>query len=207
MSILQLEGAYENELAATGEFNPNAPKTALRLPSGQRLVLSTETLLRALAGEETFTEPSPAAAVAPAVPLRSGVPEVTGQSADAIGEMSDQVIPLLAEQLVVGKTNVETGRLRLRRSTEERTETVTVPLTEVRWEVEHVPVGKNVDTQPDIRQVGDTTIFPLVEEKLVVTRELWLREEVHVRKVSTTVEKSAEFAVKQDVLIETRTAE
>jgi stress response protein YsnF len=62
-----------------------------------------------------------------------------------------------------------------------------------------------VPERPEMRQVGEVTIFPLVEERLVVTRELFLREEVHVRKVTSVVEKSAQFPLKRDVLVETRT--
>jgi stress response protein YsnF len=198
MSILNLEGAYENELAATGEFNPQAPKTALMLPSGQRVVLPTEVLLQALqggvaarAGEEVAPVTDGAATV--------GVDE--GVRREGVGE---QVIPLVEEEMVVGKAVVETGRVRVRRETEEVVQKVSVPLANVSWEVEHVPVERLVEGQPEIRQVGDTTIFPLVEERVVMKRELWLREEVHVRRVVSTVEKSAEFPVKRDVLVEER---
>ncbi len=197
MSILNLEGAYENELAATGEFNPQAPKTALMLPNGQRLVLPTEVLL---AG---FT------------PLKGGEKEsvVTGggrvrervEAPPVNAPGSDTVIPLVEEQIKVGKKQVETGRVRLRRETEEHVQAVSVGLATVNWEVEHVPVNQVVESQPEVRQVGETLIFPLVEERMVVRRELWLREEVHVRKVTSTVEKTAEFPVKRDVLVEDRT--
>src|SRR5579875_1789458 len=123
MSILHLEGAYENELAASGEFNPQAPKTALMLPSGKRIVLPTEVLLRAMdatplgdgqeeAQEEQTREPDAHASTLPA------------------SEDNEAVIPLVAEQIRVGKEQVETARVRLHRQTEERTETVTVPLTD-----------------------------------------------------------------------------
>ncbi len=198
MSILQLEGAYENELAATGEFNPQAPKTALMLPSGQRIVLPTELLLGAINGQTIVSQ-----AVQPELSTRQ---DVTPPSAD-VGNSRDRVIPLIAEELAVGKAQVETGRVRVRRETEEHVQTVTVPLTDVRWEVEHIPIDQVVETQPEIRQVGDTIVFPMVEERMVVRRELWLREEVHVHKVSSTTEKSADFSVKRDVLVESRTGE
>src|SRR5579875_3476759 len=98
MSILHLEGAYENELAATGEFNPQAPKTALMLPSGQRIVLPTEVLLEALRGS--------------GVPAGEAVREsVPGDSSERAGVTvaameqgaGEAVIPLVAEQLAVGK--------------------------------------------------------------------------------------------------------
>lgn len=211
MSILQLEGAHENELAATGEFHPNAPKTALRLPSGQRIVLPTEVLLAAMGRAEGTAENGerPEAIQARMDAARADVTaegsrERSAIATDAAGENREQVIPLVEEQLVVGKTEVETGRVKVRRETEEYVQTVNVPLTDVRWEVEHVPVDQRVDAQPEMRQVGDTIIFPLVEERLVVTRELWLREEVHVRRIKSTVEKSADFSLKRDVLVEER---
>ncbi len=203
MSILQLEGAYENELAATGEFNPNAPKTALMLPSGQRLVLPTEVLLRALEGRPAEDA---ALSVPVAEPLAAVQEEKLAAPTPAVAG-GEQVISLVAEAMHVAKAQVETGRVRVRRETEEHLETVNVPLTDVRWEIEHVPVEQKVAAQPEIRQVGETIIFPLVEERMVVTRELWLKEEVHVRKVMSTVEKSTEFSLKRDVLVESRTGE
>jgi uncharacterized protein (TIGR02271 family) len=195
MSLLHLEGAYENELATTGEFNPQAPKTALMLPSGQRVVLPTEVLLEALTAGRVSKEAKLEVENGNVAPHPEARANVSGEEA---------VIPLTEEQLQVSKTTVETGRVRYRRQTEEHLETVSVPLADVRWEVEHVPVGQVVEAQPEIRQVGDTIVFPLVEERLVVKRELWLREEVHVHKVKSVVEKSAEFPVKRDVLVEER---
>lgn len=191
MSILKLEGAYENELAATGEFNAQAPRTALMLPNGQRVVLPTEVLLAGL-GVTPRHEPEETYAGRP-MPV-----------ADDDGKTTEAVIPLVEERIEVGKREVETARVRLRRETEEHVQTVSVALANVSWDVEHVPIDQVVETQPEIRQVGDTIIFPLVEEPMVVKRELWLREEVHVRKVTSTVEKTAEFPVKRDVLVESR---
>lgn len=196
MSILNLEGAYENELAATGEFNPQAPKTALMLPGGQRLVLPTEVLLQALQAGDVVAHKGEAP-----VPVADGA-GVAAADVARHQDVGEQVIPLVEEQMVVGKAVVETGRVRVRRETEEVVQKVSVPLANVSWEVEHVPVEQLVEAQPEIRQVGETTIFPLVEERVVVKRELWLREEVHVRKVVSTVEKSAEFPVKRDRLVE-----
>ncbi len=200
MSILNLKGAHENELAASGEFNPQAPRTALMLPSGQRVVLPTEVLLAALAGTTAGGDATEY------LPSQARTERVAEASATRGVDAEGQVISLVAEEILVGKAQTETGRVRVRRETKEHVQTVSVPLTEVRWEVERVPVEQVVEAQPEIRQAGETIIFPLVEERLVVKRELWLREEVHVRKVTSVVEKSADFPVKRDVLVEERTA-
>ena len=209
MSILNLEGAHQNELAATGEFNPQAPTTVLTLPSGQRVVVPTELLLHpSTSRAETAADRDESEAT------RTGVSPAAGRdtrdTANAAGNQqhraaaNDTVIPLVAEEMLVGKAQVETGRVHLRRETQEQVQTVSVPLANVSWEIEHVPMDQIVEAQPEIRQVGETIIFPLVEERMVVKRELWLREEVHVRKVTSVVEKSADFPVKRDVLVEQR---
>ena len=42
------------------------------------------------------------------------------------------------------------------------------------------PCERIVNERPAVRQQGDTTIYSVVEEQLVVTRQLMLREEIHV---------------------------
>ncbi|CAM4173807.1 DUF2382 domain-containing protein [Paracoccus yeei] len=46
-----------------------------------------------------------------------------------------------------------------------------------------VPIDRRIDTIPDVVTEGEVTIIPVVEERLVVTRELYLREEIHVRRI------------------------
>ena len=48
-----------------------------------------------------------------------------------------------------------------------------------------MPSAQIVD-MPQTTTEGDLTIIPVVEERLVVTRELYLREEIHVRRVKQT---------------------
>lgn len=55
-------------------------------------------------------------------------------------------------------------------------------------EVERVPVDREVSAMPAIREEGDVTIVPVVEEILVVERRLRLKEELHIRKVRRTEE-------------------
>lgn len=115
-----------------------------------------------------------------------------------------QVIPLIEEQLVVSKRTVETGTVRLHKHTEERVEEVRVPLTEVRWQVEHVPVGRVVESAPGIRQEGDTTVYPVIEERLVVRREIVLVEEVRVTRGTATTQHESTYTLKREQITEDR---
>ena len=105
--------------------------------------------------------------------------------------MSDDretVVPLHRETASVGKRRVERGGARVTTTVREREEIVRQALEQEEVEVTRVPVGREVGERPEVRQEGDTTIIPLVEEVLVVERRLVLREEIHVRRGTRTVQ-------------------
>ena len=54
------------------------------------------------------------------------------------------------------------------------------PIACERVEIETIPAGRRIDTVPGVRQEGDTTIVPVVEEVLVVERRLMLRAEIRI---------------------------
>jgi uncharacterized protein (TIGR02271 family) len=99
-------------------------------------------------------------------------------------EQEVAVIPLSEERVSVTKHEVETGRLRIQISVEERQDAVPVELSHDEVEVERVPVNKAVSHLPSVRLEGSTTIIPVVEEVVVVEKRLILVEEIHVRRRS-----------------------
>ena len=101
-------------------------------------------------------------------------------------EMSDAdepAIPLLAEDITVARRSVAGDTVRIETSTCTRDHHVDEPLSHTRIQVERVPIGRTVAAVPAVREEGDTTILPVVEEVIVVERRLILKEEVHVRRV------------------------
>ena len=50
-------------------------------------------------------------------------------------------------------------------------------------EIERVPIGRQIEAIPPVRQEGDTTILSVVEETLVIERRLILKEEIHIRRL------------------------
>jgi uncharacterized protein (TIGR02271 family) len=99
-------------------------------------------------------------------------------------EQEVAAIPLAEERVTVTKREVETGRLRVQVSVEERQDAVPVELSHDEVEVERVPVGKAVSHLPSVRLEGSTTIIPVVEEVVVVEKRLILVEEIHVHRKS-----------------------
>jgi uncharacterized protein (TIGR02271 family) len=101
-------------------------------------------------------------------------------------ESDEEVIPLAAEELAVARRTVETGRLRVARITHEREQLVDEMLARETAEISRVPIGREVETMPAVREEDGITIIPIVEEVLVVERRLFLKEEVRIRRARTT---------------------
>jgi uncharacterized protein (TIGR02271 family) len=114
-------------------------------------------------------------------PLRAG-----DATRSEIKESDTKTLQLFAEDLSVAKEVLETGRVRVSTRTREIEALVDENLARERVEIERVPMGRQIHAAPEVRQVGDTTIVPVVEEVLVVERRLMLKEEIHIRRVRRT---------------------
>lgn len=93
-------------------------------------------------------------------------------------------IPVVEEELKLGREAVETGRVEVRTVPEERTETVTQALLKTDVLVERVPREEEIDAIPPVRDEGDTIVVPVVEERLV--KKLFLIEEVRLSRRAST---------------------
>ena len=87
---------------------------------------------------------------------------------------------------MVRKERVVTETVRLRKRVREEEEVLDVPVRTEAIEVERVPVGRWIDGPVDVRHEGDTTVYPVVEEVLVVEKRLRLVEEVRVSRRQET---------------------
>ncbi len=96
----------------------------------------------------------------------------------------DKVLQLHAERLDVRRRVRQTGEVRIAVKTLTRDQQVDEQLTRRDAQIEHVPVNRYVDEMPQVREEGETTIIPVVEEILV--RRLFLKEEIRVTRIDTT---------------------
>lgn len=97
-------------------------------------------------------------------------------------EQQTDVIPLVEERVSVGKETRLGDRVLVSTQTEAVQTSLAVELANVEVEVTRVPMNRKVDAMPEVLVEGDLTIVPVVEERIVVTRELYLVEEVHIRR-------------------------
>ena len=89
--------------------------------------------------------------------------------------------------------------------THEHEQLVDEALTHERVEIEHVPVGRAVDAVPPVREEGDTTIFPVMEEVVVVERRLVLKEEIRIRRLRSTERHQETVVLRTQDAVVTRT--
>jgi len=92
----------------------------------------------------------------------------------------DERIALAEEQLEVGTREVDRGRVRIRTKVDTREELVEAALRQDDVSVERVPIGRLLDAVPAVREEDGVLIVPVLEERLVVTKQLFLKEEVRV---------------------------
>ena len=113
-------------------------------------------------------------------------PKYEVPNAEVHHAIRETLIPLHAEELSVSKERVETGRVHVGTVTRTHDELVDEELANERVEIERIPLNKPIDAVPAVRQEGDVTIVPVVEEVLVTKRSLLLKEEIHIRRIHTT---------------------
>lgn len=95
-------------------------------------------------------------------------------------------LALAEETATVSKVDVTTGRVRVRLVNDSHEEAVRASLQSEAFEVSRVAIDRQVDAVPTIRTEGDLTIVPVLEEVLVVEKRLVLREEIHLRRRTST---------------------
>jgi uncharacterized protein (TIGR02271 family) len=99
-------------------------------------------------------------------------------------------MPVTQDALQVGKRVVDTGRgVRLHKTVSEHEQRVDVPLLHDELDIEHVAIGQVVaeSALPRTRYDGDTLVVPVLEEVLVVQKQMLLKEELRITRRRTQV--------------------
>jgi uncharacterized protein (TIGR02271 family) len=113
-------------------------------------------------------------------------------------EARQAVVPVIAEEIKVGKRTVESGRVQITKRVEEREEVVDQPLLKEEVEVQRVPINRPIEAPATIREEGDVTIIPVMEEVVVVERRLILKEELHIRRKRTQVRQPQRITLRSE---------
>jgi len=113
-------------------------------------------------------------------------------------DLGEIVVPLIAEEIVIGKKTVETGGVRVHKTVREDVQTIDEPIIREHLEVERVEVNRFVETAPAVRYEGDVMIVPVLEEVVVTQKRLLLREEVRLTKRREEISNVQEVTLRRE---------
>ena len=119
-------------------------------------------------------------------------------------QTKDLRIPLHVEEISVSRRETKKANVQVALVTGTREQLIDEELTHVRVEIERFSIDQTVEAVPPIRQEGDITIIPVVEEVVIVERRLVLKEEVRVRRVSTKEQHQETVVLRQQEAVVTR---
>jgi uncharacterized protein (TIGR02271 family) len=103
----------------------------------------------------------------------------------AESEETVRAIPVVQEDAFVSKRLVDTEHVRVRTSVDEAPVMVRDTVSRDHVEIKRVTIEREVAAAPAIREEDGVTIIPVLEERLVVQKRLFLVEEIHVVRAST----------------------
>lgn len=151
-----------------GELAAEKPDVLIHLAEGGAVITPVELLVQKADGD--FLLPLSRAQLGPAL---------AEDAVDRSGDETLAVIPLIREQATVEK-QVTTRPVRIAKRVQTALERIEDAGYQEEVQIERVSINQPVDTAPEVRMEGETTVIPLVEEVLVVEKRLMLREEVRI---------------------------
>jgi uncharacterized protein (TIGR02271 family) len=111
------------------------------------------------------------------------------------------VVPIAAESIDVQKRQVVRGVIHVQTRVETTEQTVDEPLIHEEVNVERVPIDKEIgDQYPKVREENGVLVIPVVEEVLVVRKQLRLKEELRVIRRKKTVHEPQTFQVRRQLV-------
>jgi uncharacterized protein (TIGR02271 family) len=117
-------------------------------------------------------------------------------TAAVAGKPTEEVhVPVVQEKLDVGKRQLETGKVVVKKTVRARREVVDPPLLQEKIRIERVAVDRVVEGPVETRQEGDVLIVPVLEETLVVEKRLILKEELHITRERAEVRHPVEVTI------------
>ncbi len=126
--------------------------------------------------------------------------KIQEQSSRRNAESADEtVVPVIEEDVIAGARPVKTGAVRVEKHVEKRVRKVQTPLVHENVEIRRVPVNRVVKEMPGIHTRGETTIIPVVEDELIITKRVVIREEIHLIRHRSNARVTKEVAVHREI--------
>ena len=117
---------------------------------------------------------------------------------EACEQVESDVIPVIEEQLKIGKREIESGRVIVTVSPEVHKKVIDLPVMEETALIERVPINRVVEKTEGPRHEGDVTVVPVYEEVLVVEKRLVLKEEIRIARERRTRQDRREVELRSE---------
>jgi len=111
-----------------------------------------------------------------------------------VSDEQDRRIPVVEERARIEKRVVERKVVRIRSTTKESEQIFREILRCEEVDVRHVPVNREIEAVPHVRDDGEVIVIPIVEERAVLVKQLILVEELHVQR--KVVQRNVEVPVR-----------
>lgn len=112
----------------------------------------------------------------------SGSPAISDAKSSLTSPEATNTLELVEERVSLTKTRCKAGEVVVRKVVDELPSDVEIEKRVERAQVEHVPIGRQVERRVAPWQDGNTLVIPVYEEEVVVTKRLILREEIRIRR-------------------------
>lgn len=124
-------------------------------------------------------------------------------SEEQSGRPDKETIPIAREEVEVSRRIHESGRIRVRKAVRERDAIINEPVLREEGEVKRITINRAIEEPMEARYEGDVLVIPVVEEVLVVRKQLMLKEEIHIRRRSVAVQHTERLRLRsEEVFIE-----
>jgi uncharacterized protein (TIGR02271 family) len=111
------------------------------------------------------------------------------------------VIPVAIEELHIQKRSVVRGVVHVETRVETNEQTVDEPLLREEVTVERTPIDKEIHGEiPKVHEQNGTLVIPVIEEVLVVSKQLRLKEEIRVIRRQRSVREPQKFQVRRQIV-------
>lgn len=112
---------------------------------------------------------------------------------------NDIAVPVREEELVVGKERLQTGNVQVHKDVISEQQSVNVPVTQERVQVERIPVSGDAATNLGADAFSERDIdVPLMGEQVVAEKQGRVTEEVHLHKQAVTENQRVSDTVRKE---------
>ena len=109
-------------------------------------------------------------------------------------------IPVIEENAIVDKLRTVTGKVSITVTPNVETDERSIDLNQVTYREERFTKDEVVEERPPVRQEGNVTIIPVLQEEAIIVKRWRLIEEIHLIREETTERVTESIDLRKDLV-------